>query len=275
MTGPSFDRIDTNRLSPQSRWTLEHLAYPLRVDDRDLVELAAENDLDHRVAKRMLAVLDSEVRAQQVGAELPDHTKQELLALEEQLRRHGQIYPVVRMRVAGRLVEKDGATREALLTELGMPVTYHDIDVKSAEDARALALALNLARRQLDPKKVRAIAAAEILHDPKRSDRAIAELIGVSHPTVAKARRELEKLGKVERVSTRVGRDGVQQPAAPPPPPRREERLTAILADLRDLAKSDDRQAAHTRADWLVAQALRLFGADAIADTFEKVVKRS
>lgn len=276
MSDVSFDRIDASRLSPQSRWTIEHLAVPVRLDDRDLDEVAAEHDLGGRAAKRMLAVLDAEIRAQQFGAEIPDHTKQELAALEEHLRRHGQIYPVVRIWVGGRVVEKDGATREALLTALGLPVKYQDVVAESLEDARSITLGLNVARRQLDPKKIRAMASAEVLHDPRRSDRSIGELIGVHHATVAKARRELEKLGKVDTASTRVGKDGVEQPVAhAPAAPRREEKLTEILAELRDLAKAEDRAAAHRRADVLAVETLCMFGVHAIADLFEKIVERS
>ncbi len=276
MTAPSFDRIDLDSLSPQSRWVLENLAVPHRLEDVELDALASQHELGLRVVRRMLDALDGEVRAQQVGAELPAHTRQELAALDEHLRRHGQIYPVIRIKVGGRVVAKDGASREALLKELNVQVEYRDVDVGDAEEARTLAIALNLARRQLDPRKVRSIAAAEVLHDPSRSDRAIAELLGVHHGTVARARRELEKLGLVDHVSTRVGRDGVQQPVLPGPvAPRREEKLTAILSQLRDLAKSEDRAIAHMRADALIVETLKLLGVEAIAETFEKVCKRS
>ncbi len=275
---PSFDRIDLERLSPQSRWALENLAVPHRLDDSDLAELAATHRLSLRVVKRMLAVLDAEVRAQKVGAELPALARAELEALELQLLRWGQIYPVVRAIVGKHrtAVVADGANREELLGKLELPVKYVDIKVKSNQEARELGLALNLARRHLDSRRIRSIASAEILHDPKRSDRAIAEVLGISHPTVAKARRELEKLGLVETVSTRTGRDGVIQALpATPQAPRREEKLTAMLGELRDLAKSDERGIAHVRADALIIDVLKLLGVEAIADTFERIVDRT
>lgn len=274
MTTP-FERIDIGRLSPQSRWALANLAVPLRLDEVELEALAEQNGITHRIAKRMLDALDSEVRAQQVGAEIPAHTKQELAALEEQLQRHGQIYPVVRARLKGRVLRViDGHGREALLQNLNIRVKYVDVDVRTEEEARSLGFALNLARRHLDPRRLRSIAGREILLDPKRSDRAIAELLGVSHPTVARARRELEKLGEVEHVSTRVGRDGVQQPVAPAAPSRREEKLTALLSALRELAKAENRAAAHVRADELIAETLRLLGVEELAKTFETIVRR-
>ena len=279
MSAPSFDDIDLRLLSPQSKWTLENLAVPQRVNGIELAELAERHDLTLRVAKRMLHVLDSEVRAQRVGAELPDLTRTEIAALEEQLQRWGQIYPVVRAIVGKRrtAVIVDGANREALLTKLELPVTYADVEVETEEEARALGLALNLARRHLDGKRIRSLAEAEILRDRKRSDRAIAESLGISHMTVGRARRELEKRGLVEHSATRVGRDGVEQSTPRPAAavaPRREEKLTALLGALRELAKADDRAAAHARADALVVQTLRLLGAAAIADTFETVVRR-
>ena len=278
MKTPSFDKIDITRLSPQSRWALENLAYPVRIEDAELETLADLHGLTRRVAKRMLDVLDAEVRAQQVGAELPELTKNEIVALELQLIRWGQVYPVVRARIGASktLVTVDGANREALLEKLELPVKYADVEVKDLEEARALGLSLNLARRQMDAKRLRAVASAEILHDPKRSDRAIAEALGVHHATVGKARRELERLGKVDAVSTRVGRDGVEQTVATAPAtPRREERLTEILRQLRHLAKSDERGSAHVSADSLIVEALALLGAEAIADTFKRIVART
>lgn len=276
MTTPSFERIQIDRLSPQSRWALENLAVPHRLDDVELDDLAAEHDLTRRVVKRMLDTLDTEIRAQQVGAEIPAHTKQEIAALEEQLQRHGQIYPVIRARLDGRILGVvDGHRREALLTGLGLRVKYRDVDVESEADARALGLSLNLARRQLDSRRLREIVGDEVLFDPKRSDRAIAELLGVHHATVAKARRELEKLGLVDTVSTRVGRDGVAQPvAAAPAAPRRAEKLTALLGALHELAKSESRDVAHARADELVVEVLKALGVEDIAKTFETIVRR-
>jgi DNA-binding Lrp family transcriptional regulator len=277
---PSFDRIDLERLSPQSRWALEHLAVPHRLDEVELADLAATHELSLRVVKRMLSALDAEVRAQQVGAELPELARSELQALELQLLRWGQIYPIVRAIVGKHrtAVIVDGANRERLLEDLELPVSYTDIEVESNAEARELGLALNLARRHLDVKRIRSIASSEILHNPKRSDRAIADAIGVSRMTVGRARRELEKLGVVSHGDTRVGSDGVEQPiraSAIPQAPRREEKLTAILGELRDLAKSDERGIAHVRADALVVDALRLLGADALAETFERIVGRT
>lgn len=275
---PTFDRIDLERLSPQSRWALEHLAVPHRLDEVDLSDLAATHELSLRVVKRMLAVLDAEVRAQQVGAELPELARGEIEALELQLLRWGQIYPVVRAIVGKHRTEVivDGANRERLLHALELPVKYVDVEVSSKAEARELGLGLNLARRHLDAKRIRSIASSEILHDPKRSDRAIAKTLGVSHPTVAKARRELEKLGLVETVTSRVDERGaVRSVPAAPQAPRREEKLTAILGELRDLAKSDERGIAHVRADALVVDALKLLGAEAIAETFERIVERT
>jgi hypothetical protein len=272
---PSFDRLDTSRLSPQSRWALEHLAYPQRVEDRELAELAEEYELSLRVAKRMLAVLDAEIRAQQFGAELPELSRNEFVALELQLIRWGQIYPVVRAIVGEHrtMIVVDGGNREALLEKLELPVSYIDVDVRDMEEARALGLALNLARRHLDSRQVRDVIAAEILHDPRRSDRAIAELVGSTHPTVAKVRRYLEKLGRVESLSIRIRTDGREHVVAPAAP-RREEKLTEILSELNSLGRAEDRAAAHARADALVAEALKLLGARAIAELFERVVQR-
>ena len=56
------------------------------------------------------------------------------------------------------------------------------------------------------PKTQRAIEA--IKADPDRSDRAIAKDIGVSQPTVSKARKEVEATDKQLSVEARIGLDG-------------------------------------------------------------------
>lgn len=49
--------------------------------------------------------------------------------------------------------------------------------------------------------------------DPQPADRVIARKAKVSHPDVAKVRADMEAAGTVETVTTRIGADGVAQPA--------------------------------------------------------------
>lgn len=53
---------------------------------------------------------------------------------------------------------------------------------------------------------------------PEASDRGIAEMTAVSRAFVGKVRRELEAAGEIETTTSRIGRDGVEQPRTPPTP---------------------------------------------------------
>lgn len=86
------------------------------------------------------------------------------------------------------------------------------------DEKRAHAITLNLQRRQLDWEAQRSLAAELVKVAPERSDRQIAEAAGVSHPSVAKIRRELEADGDVETVSTRIDTKGRTYPATKPAP---------------------------------------------------------
>lgn len=59
----------------------------------------------------------------------------------------------------------------------------------------------------------RAAVEATLIAHTEWSDRRIAEHCGVTHPTVAAVRSDLEAGGQVERLSTIKGRDDVEQPA--------------------------------------------------------------
>lgn len=58
------------------------------------------------------------------------------------------------------------------------------------DEAKAFVLSINAHRRHLSMKQRRDLIAAELKRDPSQSDRSIAKKAKVSHPTVAKARRE-------------------------------------------------------------------------------------
>ena len=64
------------------------------------------------------------------------------------------------------------------------------------EKRTPVARALNLARRQLDRDQKRQIIADQLKETPDRTNRVIAKLLGVSHPTVASVRADLENSWK-------------------------------------------------------------------------------
>lgn len=117
----------------------------------------------------------------------------------------------------------------------------------SEVEKRQLVRALNLARRHLSQRERRALVADAIRDDPQASDRRIALVLGVSHPTVAAVRAELVEAGEVERFTTRVDARGVERPATQPPKPapailvrgaRDERRAREALAAIGDEAPS-------------------------------------
>lgn len=81
------------------------------------------------------------------------------------------------------------------------------------EDPYAAVVSANIRRRHLTGEQKREIIAELLKATPSRSDRATAKIAGVSHPTVATVRADLEQAGDVEKLSTRTDAAGRQQPA--------------------------------------------------------------
>jgi hypothetical protein len=108
----------------------------------------------------------------------------------------------------------DGSHRKKIATQLGYECPEIIRTDLTEEEARAMARALNLARRQLNTTEKRQIIADQLGETPEKSDRLIGKMLGVSHPTVASVRAELEHGGKIFHHPTREGSDGVLQPAS-------------------------------------------------------------
>ena len=101
----------------------------------------------------------------------------------------------------------DGNHRKEIADELGYdcPEVVHEGD---DEELRTLARALNLARRQLTTDQKRQVIADQIRETPDRTNRWVAKMLGISHPTVASVRAEMESVGKVFQQERRFGVDG-------------------------------------------------------------------
>lgn len=83
-------------------------------------------------------------------------------------------------------------------------------------DPYRLAASYNIHRRHLTAEQKRDLIGKALKTFPEKSNRQIADQAMVSHPTVAKVRRELERTGDVETVSTVVDTKGREQPARKP-----------------------------------------------------------
>jgi hypothetical protein len=67
---------------------------------------------------------------------------------------------------------------------------------------------LNLARRHLSQEQKRGLIADELRADPERSNRQVAEGLGVSHVTVGGVRGDLETTEQIDQLDKTVGKDG-------------------------------------------------------------------
>jgi hypothetical protein len=83
------------------------------------------------------------------------------------------------------------------------------------DEALKWVISANLHRRHLTAEQKRELIAKLIEAQPEKSDRELAKQAKVSHPTIAKARKQAEATGKALPVEKRVGADGKarKQPA--------------------------------------------------------------
>jgi Trp operon repressor len=107
------------------------------------------------------------------------------------------------------------------------PAFPPDVVPQSRHDPVDVVISANIMRRHL-PFAERTRIVAELLKlNPERSDRQVASTVGVSHPTVAKVRRELEKAGDVVTVTTSKDTRGRAQPRRRPPTAKSQHMATA------------------------------------------------
>jgi DNA-binding Lrp family transcriptional regulator len=103
----------------------------------------------------------------------------------------------------------DGAVRIAAAIE--------QADRFTGGDPRAIVRDFDINRRHLTADQKRAIIAELLKADPSRSDRSIAKEVNASPTSVGAVRKREEAAGTVSTMDTRVGRDGIAQPASKPP----------------------------------------------------------
>lgn len=254
---PQLADLDGTKLTDEARETFAW-ARAIAEDEKTVDQVAAENDLTVEELRIRFEKLADEWRRQAGISDLPRLTEEEYVALRDSIDRYGQLVPIL-ADVDGNVI--DGRARLRACSDLGRDphIEYLPADADT-ETLKNLALVVNLARRQLTASARRGIVRNELLRDPSRSDRAIAAAIGVSHPTVASVRRELEEDGDVENLSTRTDSAGREQPASKPAcarEPKAEQELPDGLVDVtlrltREYAEQLDGGA------WLDCRALRL-----------------
>jgi len=100
--------------------------------------------------------------------------------------------------------------------------------------AIALVIAANIRRRHLTPEQKTDLLARLVAAHPEKSDRQLAKETGVTHPTIAKARRKAEATGKALPVAKRVGADGkARNRPARKQPKKKAKPAAAVMADTK------------------------------------------
>lgn len=143
---------------------------------------------------------------------MPPLSDSEYESLKASIAEKGVIVPIV-FDEDGNVIE--GHHRLQVCEELGIEdFPYETREGLSEEEKVLLAYQLNTNRRHLTPDQMQSLV-ADVLHRfPQKSNREIARLLGISHPTVAKYRKQLEAMGQVVKLTTREGADGKEYPVS-------------------------------------------------------------
>jgi ParB-like chromosome segregation protein Spo0J len=135
----------------------------------------------------------------------------------------------------------DGHHRIKACRELGIDwpkITRFGLDEAGK---RLHARKLNLARRHLNQAAKRSLIEEQLKEMPEVSNRQIAEGLGVSHPTVATVRSEMESTGKIYQLERTVGADGKSRPTGYRLVDTSPEGKKAIRDSARAVLKADMR----------------------------------
>jgi ParB-like chromosome segregation protein Spo0J len=148
----------------------------------------------------------------------------ELAELAADIKANGQREPVIIYQ--GQVL--DGRNRIAACKLAGVEPRarmVNDYTIKGLPIA--FVISCNLHRRHLTAEQKRQVIAAALKADPTRSNRQVAEKVGVHHATVASVREEEERRGQIIHVETTTDTKGRRQPAKK----KTTQRAAAIAAE--------------------------------------------
>jgi site-specific DNA-methyltransferase (adenine-specific) len=137
---------------------------------------------------------------------LPDLPSEEFEALKADIALRGVQYAVIQDELGNTL---DGHQRQRAVDELG--ITKYPVTVMSRlteEEKRHLALSLNIKRRHLNRKQMRALIEQELRRTPDINNNWLAEILGVDHKTVLTVRKVLESTREIPKLTKLRGKDG-------------------------------------------------------------------
>jgi len=224
----------------------------------------------------------------------PLMTPDELKALGEDIRRNGLTSPIIvwsELVTPGLLADGyrysllDGRNRLDAMEAVGVRFKFKftgkydpSLDIEGGvnrgvpdlvtidrtdADPHAYVISANIHRRHLTAEQRRQLMVAVLKATPEKSNRQIAEQTKSNHVTVGQVRKELEKSGDVEIVSTRTDTKGRKQ-AAHKPPTKATAGTTAnaVVPPPADIAEPDS-----TTEEEHWQRSLADFAGDAIALT--------
>jgi len=137
---------------------------------------------------------------------MPELPAWEYEALKESIRQHGVIVPVVKDE-HGTIIDghhRDRACRALKIRNVPTILLAGLTD----EQKRDHALVLNLVRRKITRKQMRAIIATELRRTPDISNRWLAEIVGTTDKTIQSVRSELLQRAEIPQVDAYRGKDG-------------------------------------------------------------------
>lgn len=107
----------------------------------------------------------------------------------------------------------DGHHRLMICNELGIKEYPKVVRAGMTEsEKRTHARKLNMARRQLSQEQRRGLIHEQLMETPEKSDRQIANALGVSNSTVSLQRKHLEESGQLCESHSSIGADGKERP---------------------------------------------------------------
>ncbi|EMI41641.1 DNA methyltransferase [Rhodopirellula sp. SWK7] len=165
---------------------------------------------------------------------MPELPSWEFDALKESIRQHGVIVPIIRDE-HGSIIDghhRDRACRELRIKD-APTITLAGLTVDQKRDH---ALVLNLVRRKITRKQMRAIIGTELRRTPDMSNQWLAEIVGSTDKTVESVRRELIVGSEIPILDSYRAKDGKRYPATRLYTERakQEERARTALAALGD-----------------------------------------
>lgn len=104
----------------------------------------------------------------------------------------------------------DGRNRYRACEKAGVEPRFEEF---TGDDPLSFVEDINDKRRHYTSEQKRARAAAKLKAEPEESDRAIAQVLGVDHKTVAAVRDDLVRRGEIPHVETITDTKGRKQPA--------------------------------------------------------------